>query len=251
MFVAPRILGSEEEHDERSRSGQAFRRRNGRGHQRRGEVSSRELVDAHLDVIEAAEPERAGLPEGLRRRGPEQADAFDAKSAEEKAALPELAGVPIAIKDMIVTKGIETTAASRSSKVGSPRTTQPLSKSSRLPACRFSARPTWMIRAGFLHRAFRIQRPRIIRGIPTASPAAPAAACFRCGGIRVRWPLGTDTGGSIRQPGALTGTVGVKPTYGGVSRFGAIAMASSLDQIGPVLPAPCSTPHCCRRSSAA
>ena len=140
---------------------------------KKGDVTSRELVEAHLKVIEAAEPSIKAFLKVSGDVALEQADAFDAKSAEDKAALPELAGVPIAIKDMIVTKGIETTAASKIlegwvppydatvieklkaagmpilGKTNSPRAPPP------------STPPT---------------RPPTTRGIPSACPAVPVVA---------------------------------------------------------------------------
>ena len=199
------------------------------------EVSSRDLVSAELDVIDAAEPSIKAFLKVAGEAALEQADAFDNLSDDEKAELPELAGVPIAIKDMIVTKGIETTAASRILEGWIPpydATVIEKLKVAHMPILGKTNLDEFAQGSSTEHSAFqRTSNPWDVDRVPGGSGGGSAAAVSA---FEAPIALGTDTGGSIRQPGALTGTVGVKPTYGGFSRFGAIAMASSLDQIGPV-----------------
>ncbi|MFT9009663.1 MAG: Asp-tRNA(Asn)/Glu-tRNA(Gln) amidotransferase subunit GatA [Bifidobacterium sp.] len=203
---------------------------------RNKQVSSRELVEAELRVIESAEPSIQAFLHVSKDEALAQADAFDTRNAAgDTEGLPELAGVPIAIKDMIVTKGIETTAASKILEGWVPpydATVITKIKAAGMPILGKTNLDEFAQGSSTEHSAYTTtHNPWDTERVPGGSGGGSASAVAS---FEAPIALGTDTGGSIRQPGALTGTVGVKPTYGGVSRFGAIAMASSLDQIGPV-----------------
>jgi len=215
-----------------------------------GEVSSRELTQAHLDRIAAADrpPPPPPPPPAARAAAPpvgaflnvdaecalSQADAADA-ARKEGQETSELTGVPVAVKDLIVTRGQVTTAASRILEGWVPPYDATLVcnlRAARTPILGKTNLDEFAMGGSTEHSAFgRTANPWDLGRIPGGSSGGSAAAV---GAYEAPVAVGTDTGGSIRQPAAVTGTVGVKPTYGTVSRFGVIAMASSLDTPGPM-----------------
>jgi aspartyl-tRNA(Asn)/glutamyl-tRNA(Gln) amidotransferase subunit A len=198
-----------------------------------GEVSSVEVTQAHLDRI-AAVDEGVHAFLHLNEKALDTAASVDARrKAGEK--LGPLAGVPIAIKDVLCTLGMPSTAGSRILEGWVPpydATVVARLRAADLVLLGKTNMDEFAMGSSTEFSAFgATHNPWDLDRIPGGSGGGSAAAVAA---FETPIALGSDTGGSIRQPAAVTGSVGVKPTYGGVSRYGAIALASSLDQVGPV-----------------
>lgn len=199
-----------------------------------GDLTSVELTTACLDRIDALNPTVHAFLFVDREGALASAAEVDARRAAGED-LHRLAGIPIALKDNMVTRGLPTTCGSRILEGWRPpydATVVEKVRAAGLPMVGKTNMDEFAMGSSTEHSAFGpTGNPWDLTRIPGGSGGGSAAAV---GSFMVPLALGSDTGGSIRQPGAVTGTVGVKPTYGAVSRYGLVAMASSLDQIGPV-----------------
>ncbi|RPF20267.1 Asp-tRNA(Asn)/Glu-tRNA(Gln) amidotransferase subunit GatA [Myceligenerans xiligouense] len=199
-----------------------------------GTVSSVEATRAHLDRIAEVDGDLNAFLHVSADEALTTAAGVDSRRASGEELGP-LAGVPIAVKDVVVTQGLPTTAGSKILEGWVPpydATLVERIKAAGLPILGKTNMDEFAMGSSTEHSAYgNTKNPWDLERIPGGSGGGSAAAVA---GLEAPLAIGTDTGGSIRQPGAVTGTVGVKPTYGGVSRYGLIAMASSLDQAGPV-----------------
>ena len=198
-----------------------------------GEVSSVEVTQAHLDRIAAVDGDIHAFLH-LNASALATASAVDSQRAAGEPLGP-LAGVPVAIKDVLCTIDMPSTAGSKILEGWVPpydATVVARMRAAGLVPLGKTNMDEFAMGSSTEHSAYgNTHNPWDLSRIPGGSGGGSAAAVSA---FEAPLALGSDTGGSIRQPAAVTGSVGMKPTYGGVSRYGAIALASSLDQVGPV-----------------
>jgi aspartyl-tRNA(Asn)/glutamyl-tRNA(Gln) amidotransferase subunit A len=201
---------------------------------RRGEATSGEITGAIFRRIHDVEPEVRAYVTITEEEAYQAARRIDEELGRGKD-LPYLAGVPAGLKDVLCTKGIRTTCSSRILENFIPPYSATVVEKLAAAGAVFTGKlnmDEFAMGSSTENSAFFPTRnPWDLNCVPGGSSGGPAAAVAAG---EAPYALGSDTGGSIRQPASLCGIVGLKPTYGLVSRYGLVAFASSLDQVGPM-----------------
>jgi aspartyl-tRNA(Asn)/glutamyl-tRNA(Gln) amidotransferase subunit A len=199
-----------------------------------GEITATSLTESHYERIGSKDPEINSFLALCRERALSQAEKVDGMAAAGKA-LPSLAGIPVGIKDVLALKGAPATAGSRILKGYRPpydaTVVTKLEAAGAILLGKLNCDEFAMGSSNENSAYGPVRNPKALDRVPGGSSGGSAAAVAADFAVVT---LGTDTGGSIRQPAAFCGVVGVLPTYGRVSRYGLIAFASSLDRVGPL-----------------